>query len=70
MIAGVRSLRTPATLFEPLRLDPDLFGQVKVDEELGTITWPNGADLVPDALRDPRLWTSPAPARSSMTSMT
>lgn len=31
-------------VFEPLK-DPDLFAQVRVDEELGTIVWPNGADL-------------------------
>jgi death on curing protein len=35
--------------FEPLR-DPDLFAQVRVDEELGTIVWPNGADLDPVVL--------------------
>jgi hypothetical protein len=33
-------------VFEPLG-DPDFFGQVRVDPELGTITWPNGADLDP-----------------------
>ena len=38
-------LRGP--IFEPLRNDPHLFGQVKVDEELGTILWPNGADIDP-----------------------
>ncbi|MDQ3980659.1 MAG: DUF2442 domain-containing protein [Actinomycetota bacterium] len=36
-------------VFEPLR-DPAFFAQVSVDEELGTIVWPNGADLAPDAL--------------------
>jgi hypothetical protein len=38
-------------VFEPLRADPQLFRQVRVDEELGTIVWPNGADLDPDVLR-------------------
>jgi len=38
-------------VFEPLRDDPQLFRQVRVDEELGTVVWPNGADLDPDALR-------------------
>jgi len=36
-------------VFEPLR-DPAFFAQVSVDSELGTVTWPNGADLAPDAL--------------------
>ena len=37
-------------VFEPLRKDPELFRQVRVDEELGTIVWPNGADMDPDFL--------------------
>ncbi len=37
-------LRGPA--FEPLA-DPDFFAQVRVDDELGTVVWPNGADLDP-----------------------
>lgn len=41
-------LRGP--IFEPLRRDPALFRAVKVDEELGTIVWPNGADMDPDVL--------------------
>ena len=36
-------------MFEPLR-DPAFFARVSIDEELGTIVWPNGADLAPDAL--------------------
>jgi hypothetical protein len=36
-------------VFEPLR-DPDFFRQVAVDNELGTIVWPNGADMDPDVL--------------------
>lgn len=36
-------------VFEPLR-DPAFFAQVTVGPELGTIVWPNGADLAPDAL--------------------
>lgn len=36
-------------VFEPLR-DPDRFREVYLDEELGTIAWPNGADLAPEAL--------------------
>lgn len=37
-------------VFEPLRASPDLFREVRVDEELGTIVWPNGADMDPDVL--------------------
>jgi hypothetical protein len=37
-------------VFEPLREDRKLFRQVRVDEELGTIVWPNGADMDPDVL--------------------
>ncbi len=31
--------------------DPDVFAQVRVDDELGTIVWPNGADLDLSVLR-------------------
>jgi hypothetical protein len=34
---------------EPLK-DPEFFRQVRVDEEAGTIQWPNGVDLCPDVL--------------------
>jgi hypothetical protein len=37
-------------VFEPLRADPALFQGVRVDPELGTIVWPNGADIDPDVL--------------------
>lgn len=40
-------LRGP--IFEPLR-DPAYFAQVSVDRELGTVVWPNGADLAPEFL--------------------
>ncbi|MFM8295149.1 MAG: DUF2442 domain-containing protein [Microcystaceae cyanobacterium] len=36
-------------VFESLK-NPDYFAQVKVNPELGTIQWPNGADLDPDVL--------------------
>jgi hypothetical protein len=36
-------------VFAPLR-DPARFAEVRVDDELGTIVWPNGADLDPDVL--------------------
>lgn len=41
-------LRGP--VFEPLRKDLSQFRQVQVDPELGTIVWPNGADIDPDVL--------------------
>ena len=41
-------LRGP--VFEPLLRDPDLFRRVEVHKELGTIVWPNGADLDPMVL--------------------
>jgi uncharacterized protein DUF2442 len=40
-------------VFEPLR-DLESFRQVTVDDQLGTIVWPNGADMDPDVLRDDR----------------
>ena len=41
-------LRGP--MLEPVRRDPQLFRSVRVDETLGTVVWPNGADLDPDVL--------------------
>ncbi len=37
-------------VFEPLRDNPELFAQVRVDEEDGTIVWPSGADVAPEML--------------------
>jgi hypothetical protein len=37
-------------VFEALVSNPELFRSVRVDEELGTIVWPNGADLDPNVL--------------------
>lgn len=45
-----RYLRGP--VFEPLLRDPALFRAVRVDDSLGTIVWPNGADIDPDVLTD------------------
>ncbi|MBI3447075.1 MAG: DUF2442 domain-containing protein [Magnetospirillum sp.] len=36
-------------VFAPLK-DPKEFAKVSVNSELGTICWPNGADLCPDVL--------------------
>ncbi len=38
-------------IFESVHADPDMFRQVHVDHQLGTIVWPNGADIDPDVLR-------------------
>jgi hypothetical protein len=38
-------------VFEPLR-DPEYFARVVVDPVCGTVVWPNGADLAPEALYD------------------
>ena len=45
----LESPRVAGTLFEQLR-DPALFAKARV--ELGAVTWPNGADLAPDAMYD------------------
>ena len=37
------------TLGEPLK-DPEYFRQVRVDDELRTIVWPNGLDPAPELL--------------------
>lgn len=36
-------------VFEELK-DAEKFQRVRVDNEIGTIVWPNGADLDPDVL--------------------
>ena len=42
-------------LFAPLR-DPTIFAQVRLDPELQTLVWPNGADIDPYVLHEwPRL---------------
>ncbi len=37
-------------VFDEIVSDDRIFNQVRVDPELGTIVWPNGADLCPDVL--------------------
>jgi hypothetical protein len=36
-------------VFDPL-LDPNYFARALLDPVAGTVVWPNGADLAPDAL--------------------
>ncbi len=37
-------------IFEPIKNDLGMFRSVRVDPELGTIVWDNGADIDPDVL--------------------
>ncbi len=48
-VVDVSSLVSFQGVFAPLK-DPAWFAQVKVNPELGTVCWPNGADLDPDVL--------------------
>jgi hypothetical protein len=46
--------------------DPGSFARVTVDSELGTIAWPDGADMAPEPL-DTRCATQSAPADRTVT---
>ena len=48
--------------FEPLLQDYEVFCAVAVDEDAGTITWPNGADISPRALYQQGRPAIPRPA--------
>ncbi len=37
-------------VFEEIAEDDEAFNSVRVDPEIGTISWPNGADLAPEVL--------------------
>lgn len=52
-LAGEINLRAElwGDMFEPL-LDPAVFQAGQVDEDLGTVVWPNGADFAPEFLYD------------------
>lgn len=41
-------------MLQPLR-DVEYFAKVAVDAELGTVVWPNDADLAPDVLHEQAL---------------
>jgi hypothetical protein len=43
--------RLDGPVFEPLQ-DSQVFASVRVDPEIRTIAWPNGADLAPEFLRE------------------
>jgi hypothetical protein len=47
----VRSLVPFDGVFEPLN-DPAFFALAEVNPDLGTVVWPNGADLDPVVLHD------------------
>jgi Protein of unknown function (DUF2442) len=47
---NVSSLLT-GPVFEPLR-DPAYFARAQLDRVCGTVVWPNGADLAPEALHE------------------
>lgn len=48
-LVDVASIVTFDGVFAPLT-DPEFFRLVTVNPELGTVAWPNGADLCPDVL--------------------
>lgn len=41
-------------VFESIRGNPEEFRMIGVDSELGTVVWPNGADIDPDVLFEGR----------------
>jgi hypothetical protein len=48
-VVNVREMVQFTGVFQPLR-DPGFFAQVKVNPELGTVYWPNDADMDSDVL--------------------
>jgi hypothetical protein len=48
-VVSVREMVPFTGVFQPLQ-DPAFFSQVKVNAELGTVCWPNDADLDSDVL--------------------
>ncbi len=50
-------------LFGPLK-DPEFFRKVKVDPEVATVVWPNGADFDPATLYEWNLYEKELTARA------
>lgn len=50
-------------LYGPLN-DPSVFDQVRIDPEVHTLVWPNGADFDPAILHN---WPESSPALKSLT---
>jgi hypothetical protein len=48
---GPKLASSVGPIFEPLR-DVAFFAQVSVDHEIGTVVWPNGADIAPDVIHE------------------
>jgi hypothetical protein len=55
-------------VFGPLET-PEFFRQVSVDNELGTIAWPNGADFCPDMLYGWVMGEAVSPPKSEIVSL-
>ena len=49
VVAMDRVIKAYSGIFAAL-MDDNYFKQVRVDRELGTVVWPNGADVCPDVL--------------------
>jgi len=49
-------------VYEPLK-DPSLFDQVRIDPEVHTLVWPNGADFDPAILHN---WPESGPALKTL----
>ena len=50
-------------VYGPLR-DLSLFERVRIDEEVGTLVWPNGADFDPATLHDWNIYADELAARA------